>query len=510
MIEPRINLLQRKPDDQWDEQPTVHKKTSPKRWLALAGGMLVLFLLIKIIFFPTGKQPMAYGTSLLRPSHTSFLQSVKNYFFDPSNVLDGQADDRINILLLGIGGEGHDGPYLTDTDLIVSLKPSTKEIALVSIPRDLSVQIPGQGWRKINSADAFGEALTPGEGGDYARKVFEKTFNLSIPYYVRIDFKAFEEIVDEVGGVTVTVPRSFTDSQFPGMNQFHQEDTSFQTITFTQGTETMNGERALQFARSRHGNNGEGSDFARARRQQLVIEALKQKLLSSETFTNPTTIQNIWNSLNTHVATNLNLGQILYLASTGKEYAVSKTVVLDNSPTGFLVDSIGDNGAYLLSPRAGNFDLINNVIASVFTSSTVGTSVSLTSATTSPTTIRPIDFSPGTTTSIAVEIQNGTWRAGIASKLGQSLQTKQYSVVSVSNAVKRPIDRTTIYIINPLVSSSSTASLSSALHAPVSTILPEWLKDEYTSPAAPSSTAGIPKYSRKDDYLIVLGNDYQE
>src|SRR3989344_6394346 len=163
-----------------------------------------------------------------------FVQ-VADFLFG-GDTLIGESRGQINILLLGVGGAGHDGPYLTDTNIILSIKPSTKEVALISVPRDLGVKIPGHDWRKINSAGAFGEAENPGSGGEFARKVFADTFDVEIPYYIRIDFKAFQELIDEVGGVTVNVPRAFTDKAFPGPNF------SYTTIHFDAGVQTLNGQ----------------------------------------------------------------------------------------------------------------------------------------------------------------------------------------------------------------------------------------------------------------------------
>lgn len=493
---PPVNLL-----------PSEHPRRSLWRWISLILGTVVLFLVIKIFFFP-GPPGAQYSSTLLRPSKASLLDSVRNYFFNSGSVLQGEADDRVNVLLLGIGGDGHDGPYLSDTNLLLSLKPSTKEVALVSVPRDLTVDIPGYGYRKINNADAFGEQRSPGNGGDFARALFERTFNITIPYYVRVDFSAFREIIDAVGGVTVDVPRTFTDTQFPGMDTDYADNTSYQTVSFTQGTENMNGVRALQFARSRHGTNGEGSDFARARRQQLVINALKQKLLSSSTFTNPSVIQQIWNSVSTHIATNLNTGQVLYLATNGKDYHITKTLVFDNRPGGFLVDSISDVGAYILSPRDGNFQAMTDAIQNVFTNTSTDSGMAIGPSTyTDPVVRRPTNLTPSTT-SAKVEVQNGTWRPGIAGKLGQKLGSYGYSVLSISNAFKRPVDKTTIFVLNPAVTSS--LMISKIVGAPLATVLPDWLSDRYTSPELPSSTIGTPKYNKADDFLIILGSDYQE
>ncbi len=438
---------------------------------------------------------------ILTSKNHGILQAVKNFIFNNEAQLEGQTDDRINILLLGIGGSGHDGPYLSDTNIVLSIKPSTKQVALISIPRDLGVQIPTQGWRKINYADAYGEALQSGGGGDYARKIFENTLDLSIPYYVRVDFKAFAEMIDAVGGVTVVVPKTFTDSAFPASNSAGIDTTAYQTVSFTAGEQTMDGVRALQFARSRHGNNGEGSDFARARRQQLILSALKEKLLSFGTYTNPLVIQKILSSLASHVSTNLTIDQFIYLGGVAKEInGTPKTLVLDDSVNGYLMSTIADSGAYLLFPKTGNYDKINAAVSGIFDS----------------TSTPPIASAPATSTvnqsifpSLRLEVKNGTWRAGLASRAEKQLEENGFAVIAISNNPKRPIAKTTIYVIQDALDKTALQALQTKLGAVVSRTLPDWLTESYDDPRTTDSEVGA-KYNAYAEAVIVLGEDYKE
>ncbi|MFA6547552.1 MAG: LCP family protein [Candidatus Magasanikbacteria bacterium] len=433
----------------------------------------------------------SYDLKTLQPKNTGILQTVKNFIFHSDNILDGQKDDRINILLLGIGGAGHDGPYLSDTNIILSIKPSTKEVAMISIPRDLGVTIDDHGVRKINSADAFGEAQTPGAGGEYARQIFAKTFGMDIPYYARVDFTAFQEIIDEVGGVTVNVPRAFVDYEFPGANF------SYRTISFDTGVQSMDGQRALDFARSRHGNNGEGSDFARSRRQQLMISALKEKLLSVGTYTNPVRVQNILQSLSSHITTNLNFGQTMYLANLAKDADKNiKMLVLDNSETGFLKSYIADSGAYILAPVTGNFDNINLAIQDVFDNSHTKIAQNLSTENKSI-------FPSG-----KIQILNGTWRAGLAAKYQQNLQEKGFSTLPAANSPKRPIDTTTIYVVNTKISNDIVLALQKEITAKIEKGLPEWIKSGSTNTnSSTDQTNPNLKFNTEADILIILGSD---
>lgn len=484
--ENRINFLR----PQNLNQPPDSKK--PKRT-----GLFFVFLIIA--FFLVGysyrlysqnewpKEAGVYDPITLKPKKTGFLQTVKNFVFNSDNILIGQEDDRVNILLLGMGGAGHDGPYLTDTNIILSIQPSTKQIAMISIPRDLGVKIDNYGIRKINYANAYGEANNPGNGGEYARKVFEETFNIEIPYYVRVDFKAFEELINEVGGVTIDVARSFVDSQYPGPNY------SYQTIIFEAGQQTMNGERSLQYARSRHGNNGEGSDFARSRRQQQILTALKAKLLSFGTYTNPIKVQNILQTLSEHISTNLDFGQLMFLAGLVREIdGEIKMLVLDNGNNGFLNGSIAPSGAFILSPRTGNFDSINLSIKNIFSDDTVF------SAQLSTNENQPVF------PSAKIEIQNGTWIPGLAALVQKKLQDKGFTVLAPTNSIQKPWDKTYIYKIKKDIPTEIMNAIANELGAEIKDGLPSWLSTGNTT------TSENKGYNEEADIIIILGTDTKQ
>lgn len=493
MDNPSLNLL----------KPTTSLPPDPKNesWVRKVAYFFVgLFCIVALVggerLVHAARATDGAASNSLKPK-LGFFQTIKNLIFNTDPVLDGQSDDRINILILGIGGEGHDGPYLSDTNIIVSIKPSTKEVALISVPRDLGVKINEYGWRKINAADAIGESKEAGHGGDYARQVFVDQFHLPIPYYVRIDFTAFQELIDAVGGVTVNVPNSFVDTQFPGPNN------SYQTISFTTGQQTLNGVQALNYARSRHGNNGEGSDFARARRQQLILEALKAKLLSFGTLTNPLLIQKLYNSVTDHVDTNLDNAQLIYLAKLAKSYqGAIKSLVLDSSPRGFLVDTTGEQGAFILAPKTGNFDAINTAIASVFDASS-------TVAQAPPPVVGSETAGHPVVAGSAIEIQNGTWRVGLAARIRQELESKGFSILTIGNTLKRPQATTTIYVLNSRASSAVATQLAHTFNAPISSSIPDWLKENYDDPATAEQEQGM-KYNDQSDILVILGTDLKE
>jgi len=467
------------------EQHTEKVKPPTPRWLVFLMILGLIFIggcvTRAIIGGYAPNEPGAYDPETLKPKKPEgFFQTMKYLVLPAGKELKGQSQDRINILLLGMGGAGHEGPYLTDTIIITSLKPSTGQIAMISIPRDLAVKLPGQGLKKINNANAYGESQEAGSGGAFATKIINNTFDLDLIYYLRVDFAAFAEIIDAIGGVTVNVEHSFVDHTYPAPNY------EYQTVSFTQGTQTMDGETALKFVRSRHGNNGEGSDFARARRQQKVLAALKNKLLSFATLANPVRINNILNSLEKHLTTNLEFSGIISLVKMVRDLKINSVInlVLDDSPTGFLVSTTGADGAFLLVPKTKNFDDINEAIKNVFNNQP--------SQPTPDTEVLPAQ-APPTLPTATIEIQNGTWSAGLAARMKKRLEDRGFLVETIGNTQTRPLPQSGIYNLSGHDLITLENSLKEELRIPVRQNLPA---DIQTA----SST----------DILVILGEDISE
>lgn len=462
-----------------------HLRPTPRRFRRRVFLFLAIFILVflggctgRALFGePAPNDPAAYDPVTLEPKKPEGLfKRLQHFVLSKDVALEGEKNDRIHILLLGMGGPGHDGPFLTDTMILASMQPSTKQVAMVSIPRDLGVIIPGYGMQKINHANAYGENEKKQWGGAFATEVVEKAFDTDIEYYIRIDFAAFKEIIDEIGGITVAVERSFTDTEYPSANE------TFQTISFAQGTQTMNGERALQYARSRHGNNGEGSDFARAKRQQTMLVALKEKILSFETLANPIRIHRIIQSLDTHITTNMEFADIIAFLKFAKTLHTEsiKTVVLDSSPNGYLKNGFSQDGAFILEPKDGNFKTIQYLIKHIFETDAAYT----TTAPEQETPAIPHAF---------LEIQNGTWQAGLAARLRKRLTDAGFSVSIIGNTNLRPHFESGIYQVSEKDISKVLAALKQILDMPVKQALPKEI-------AADPGT----------DILVLIGENFQE
>ncbi|MEI6627123.1 MAG: LCP family protein, partial [bacterium] len=283
--------------------------------------------------------------------------------------LMGAENDRINILVMGIGGKNHDGGTLADTMFLGSYKPSTKQAALMSIPRDLWVKTDRFGYSKINAINAYAEAKNPGSGGQATLDVVNKLLDTKIPYFITIDFDGFERVIDEFGGVDIYVDRDLIDYQYPirGKEMIFPIENRFETLNIKKGQHHFDGAMALKYARSRHALGAEGSDFARSKRQQKIITAMKEKIVSLDTLFNPSKLNSLLTAYNEHIVTNLQLSDLLQLAQWGKDIDQTQitSVALSDAPNGFLyADNL--NGAYVLLPNVSDFSEIKNVWNYIF------------------------------------------------------------------------------------------------------------------------------------------------
>lgn len=273
--------------------------------------------------------------------------------------LNREGDSRINILLLGIGGPGHDGPNLTDTILLASIDPITDKAVLLSIPRDLWVYIPGNGYDKINAAypDGLAESKSKTDSGQKADglALLDKTLQpvldgVPIHYHVLLDFQAFKDVVDTLGGVTVNVPETLYDPTIAWENHGNP-------VIATKGVHTFSGAQALLYARSRETS----SDFARGERQRLLISAIKQKAFTLGTFANPIKISSLLDSLGSNVFTDFSSGDVkcLYHQLSTIPSSAIQSLDMVTPPNALLTTGAEQKGSFTVSvvePRAGTFD----------------------------------------------------------------------------------------------------------------------------------------------------------
>ncbi|GAC1387249.1 MAG: hypothetical protein NVS1B7_5310 [Candidatus Saccharimonadales bacterium] len=289
---------------------------------------------------------------------------------DPAK-LKGEGDGRVNILLLGIGGVGHDGPDLTDTMLIASVDPINHKASLLSIPRDLWIKMPANkfigGYQKINAAyeagkydylnkEQEGNSNTAAVKAGFASvdKVLKQVLGIPIHYNVVVDFKAFIQGINTVGGVSVNVPEQLYDPTIAWENNNNP-------VIAKAGLQTFDGPKALLYARSRETT----SDFARSQRQRSILLALKDKVLSAGTISNPSKLTGLVNAFGDNVVTDLNINEVSRLYDVGKQISNTDVVSVGLAdPPNHYVTTGTQQGLSIVQPTAGlfNYSEIQNFI----------------------------------------------------------------------------------------------------------------------------------------------------
>ncbi len=314
-------------------------------------------------------------------------------------------DNRVNVLLLGIGGGNHEGALLTDSIIVYSYNLKTHKTTLISIPRDL--------WlpdlkTKVNAA--YENGREEGSRLKYAEDKIDDILGIPIHYGIRLDFSGFARAIDQVGGVDVNIANTFDDYEFPitgkenDMCGYQVKDKDFNPdeakaanispgkhpvyidpsgkestdsatlnfscrfkhIRFDKGLTPMDGETALNFVRSRKGTNGEGSDFARSKRQQLVIEAFREKVLSLQTLANPQKVASLISTFGDSVETDIPAERFLDFYNLTKKQEASESLVLGDlgDGTSLFINPPPDDygGAWVLVPPKDDFTQVKKYL----------------------------------------------------------------------------------------------------------------------------------------------------
>lgn len=258
-----------------------------------------------------------------------FFLRVKSYFSSLPEIKNEKG--RINFALLGISGGNYQPPDLTDTMMVISYNQNNGKVVIFSLPRDLWVPSIGA---KINSAYHFGKL-------ELTRKVLKEVTDLPIHYLFVVDFEGFKKAIDFLGGIKVSVERTFDDYKYPIVGKEKDEcggdkeyRCRYEQVHFEKGVELMSGERALIFVRSRNAEGEEGTDMARSARQQLLLTALKNEVLSSKILLNPAKIKGLFEILSSSVITDLKKNEYLSFGLSFRELDSStiKALILGNLP----------------------------------------------------------------------------------------------------------------------------------------------------------------------------------
>ncbi len=282
-------------------------------------------------------------------------------------LLKGEGRGRVNILLLGRGGGTHDAPDLTDTVMLASVDPVNHTTTLLSLPRDLWVNVPDAGVMKLNAAWETGEFKYQGNGKpgstdpkairagfDLVDKTLEQVLGITIDYNMLVDFQAFQQAVDTVGGVDLNVPADLVDPTMAWENGNNP-------VLAKAGPQTFNGKQALIYVRSRETT----SDYARAERQRALLVALKSKVVNLGTLSNPLKISGLLNAFGNNAQTDLSL------SNANRLYSLVKGVGDDKVTSISLADAANPqvmggniNGQSVVLPKAGlfNYDAIQKFV----------------------------------------------------------------------------------------------------------------------------------------------------
>ena len=331
----------------------------PRRRRGCLIGCLVVVLLLCVLgslAAVTMQKVLAFGSAI---STQSPLSTQTGYL---------GTSDRINILVMGYGGSGHDGAYLTDSMVVMSLLPYNAHTTLISVPRDLWVQVPeGSGnYGKINAVYEYGSKFnaTPAAGGDAAAKKVSLVTGLNVQYWLTINFTGFKDFINAIGGIDVYVPDSF-NACYP-KNDDASVDASWIKVQFNKGMQHMDGARAIAYARAREPlavcgkgtsqNQAELTDFARSARQQIIIKAALSKVRSISTWPS---LYNALNVLSHTIYTNLSLAD-LGLYALKMDLTNAHRVGLSNQNV--LVDSTSNDGQYILLPRNNDWQAVKNYV----------------------------------------------------------------------------------------------------------------------------------------------------
>ncbi len=374
-----------------------------KRFWRILAFFGVLALIAGVAFFIKA----GFVFNKISLSESGLFENITKTLPGAKDEIKGEKEGKINVLLLGMRGEGvAGGGLLADTIIVVSLHPKDEKnpndaakASMVSIPRDLYVKMPGRNeQRKINAVYALGEERGRGEGLKDMRQVVGEVTGLDIPYGAVINFEGFKDLVDALGGITVTLDQSFQEGvQFLGTEQrcdgvmytipsgnyevkrIQRKNGTYYAnpkryplcyakidptklecggnFKLPAGENVLSGEKALCYARARYTS----SDFDRAKRQQIVIDAIKAKALSIGTFTDFGKINALLDSLGNNVLVNLETWEMKrFFELYQQNNAASIThKVLENSEEGLLYAPTETKEAgYILLPRGDNYDRI--------------------------------------------------------------------------------------------------------------------------------------------------------
>ncbi len=448
--------------------------------------------IILVILLASGA---AFGIRLYNFLNSVFSKGVGNSSSAALNEkvkpehLNTEGDGRLNILLMGRGGNENEAPDLTDTMMIASIDLENQNTSLLSIPRDTWVNVSGSSM-KINAVYSIVKEnnISKGKKADEAsdeavRQTISAVRNVAgvpIHKYLLTDYAAFRDTVNAVGGVDINVPGAINDT-FTGWK-------------FKSGMQHMDGLRALQYARSRHGS--QRGDFDRNEHQRQLLVAIRQKATSTGIIANPVKLNNLANAIQKNIRTDLSVDEAKSLYERTKNMADDKIQSLDLAkPDGPLVATgmIGNQSVVLPSAGAGNFSKIRAYARTNMMDPWLRKEA--------PT----------------VAVYNGTGRAGMALTVADVLSSYGYKVV-VKETSKSKQTTTTVVKKTSEAKPFTERFLSLRFKTSISNTVPDGALPDASSnsgSAGAGSSGGTSSSSSSNNsnatdaqFIIVLGSDF--
>lgn len=370
-----------------------------------------------------------FGWRLFENSKRVFGDS--NIFgFLNATKLKGEDQGRTNILLAGVSTDdpGHSGAELTDSIMLISIDTTNKQAFMLSIPRDLWVDIPDYGYSKINAANAYGEGdgySQPGypEGGmGLLEQTLSETLEVPIHYYAKLNYSALRDAVNAVGGITVNIQSSDKRGLYdPNISKADQGP-----LKLPNGEQTIDGQTALNLSRARGDPTNDGriaygfekSDFTRTEHQRMLLLALKNKVASSSTFTNPVKLAELLEVVGKNTKTDLQPGEFRRLYDLGRQIDsnnINSLSLNDANGVNLLASYRTADGASALIPAAGvsDFSDIQLYIKKAMTNDQVVKEAA------------------------KVVVLNGGDTSGLATRFSNLLTSKGMNVVAVGDAERQ-------------------------------------------------------------------------
>lgn len=362
------------------------------------------------------------GVKFLIDTHRLFGGSL--FGFLQSTTLRGEDRGRVNILLAGNSADdsGHNGAQLTDSIMVISVDTVHHTAFMLSIPRDMWVDIPGDGYQKINAAYVYGQNIHfhdsgyPSGGMGLLEETVEQNFGIPIDYYGLVDYTAFKQAVDAVGGIDVTInsddPRGLYDPSIDWT-------THGPLVKLTNGRHHLSGEQALDLARARgdaYGSYGfDQSDFDRTTHQRAMLLALKDKAVSAGVLANPVKLTNLFDAIGSNVKTDFKLSEVRRLYDLTKDINgnhIKSYSLNDADGVNLLKNYTTPDGQSALIPAAGIDDYSQiQIFIKRLTSN-----------------------DPIVREEAKVVVLNGTQTYGLAGTQAKSLEAKNVDVVATGNA----------------------------------------------------------------------------